>query len=93
MSKPSAADSTLSADHPLDHDGDGRPGGVAPIPAVQHLVALKDDAELGFVAGEVLAVSDAGARDLLKADAARVATAVEIELAQPRIRHLTAAAT
>lgn len=93
MPKPSAADPTLSADHPLDHDGDGRLGGVAPIPAVQHLLALKDDADLGFVAGEVLAVSDAGARDLLKTDSARVATAVEIELAQPRIRHLTLAAT
>lgn len=92
MPKPSAA-ATQSADHPLDHDGDGRPGGVAPVPDVQHLVALKDDADLGFVAGEVLAVSDAGARDLLKADAARVATVVEIELAQPRIRHLTDTAT
>lgn len=71
---------------PLDHDDDKRKGGIAPIPAVQHVVIIKADEKRGLSHGAVLAVSDADARALLKSDHARPATPTEVELAQPRIR-------
>lgn len=86
--KPDKADTTAKPQ--LDHDNDGHPGGIAPIPDVQHLVVTQDHAERGLVHGEVIGVSDAEARALLKSDHARVATDTEIELAQPRVRILTA---
>lgn len=75
---------------PLDHDGDGAKGGVAPIPAVQHLVVTKTDAKRAITHGEVIGVDDAEARALLKADVARVATDEEVELAQPFVSIRTA---
>lgn len=71
---------------PLDHDADGKKGGVAPIPNPQHLVVTQETASRDLVHGEVIAVSDADARALLKADVAREATPAEVELAQPRVR-------
>lgn len=81
---------TLAKRDPLDHDGDARKGGVAPIPAVQHLVVTKSDKKRGITHGEVIGVSDAEARALLHADVARVATEDEIELAQPFVALRTA---
>lgn len=86
----SAASAPPSARDPLDHDGDGRKGGVAPVPAVQHLAVIKDDAERRLVHGQVIAVSDAGAKLLLATDCVRVATDVEVELAQPFVHSWTA---
>lgn len=77
-----------AAPHPLDHDGDGRPGGVAPPPAIQHLVILADDPERGLSRGDVVGAADGLVRGLLKAKAARLATADEVDLAQPRVRTL-----
>lgn len=78
-------DESVSRD-PRDHDADGRMGGVAPIPEIQHLVVLTDDGDRGLSAGEVLAVSPVDAGPLLMSDVARNATAQEVELASPRIR-------
>jgi hypothetical protein len=75
---------------PLDHDGDGRKGGAAPVPAVQHLAVVKDDAEHGLSHGQVIGVSDDDAKLLLATDSVRVATDVEVELAQPFVRLWTA---
>jgi hypothetical protein len=77
---------------PRDHDADGRMGGVAPAPEIQHLVVLTEDGDRGLSAGEVLAVSPVDAGPLLMADVARNATAQEVELASPRIRPWTPAA-
>ena len=74
----------------LDHDGDGHKGGLAPIPATQHLVVVKDDARRQLNAGAVIAVSDDDARALLKSSHARVATPTDVELAQPFVRPWTA---
>ena len=71
---------------PLDHDADGRKGGVAPAPPVQHLVVFRESATRDLRHGEVIAVDDVTARALLKADVCRPATPQEVELAQPRIR-------
>lgn len=75
---------------PLDHDNDGVKGGVAPPPAVQHLVVIKADAKRGLTHGAVIGVDDAEAKTLLKSDVARVATDDEIELAQPFVAIRTA---
>ena len=71
---------------PLDHDHDGKKGGSAPVPEVVHLVVVKDDATRGLSHGEVIAVGDAEVKALHSAGVARNATAVEVELARPRIR-------
>jgi hypothetical protein len=70
----------------LDHDGDGRMGGVAPSPARQPMVVLKDVDSLGLAHGEVIQVTPADAKGLLAKDQARNATEAEVELAQPRVR-------
>lgn len=75
---------------PLDHDGDGRKGGVAPVAPVQHLVVTHDDLGRGLVQGRVIAVSDADAKLLLATDHVRVAADVEVELAQPFVHSWTA---
>lgn len=90
-SEPAAAPATDPVDaaappHPLDHDGDGRPGGSAPPPAVTHLVVTRDDPARGLSHGAVIAVADADVKALFAADVARAATAEEVELAQPRVR-------
>ncbi|ASE39136.1 hypothetical protein [Brevundimonas vesicularis] len=74
----------------LDHDGNGRKGGIAPIPPVQHLAVVKDDPKRGLVHGDVIGVSDADAKTLLATEHVRVATDVEVELAQPFVRIWTA---
>lgn len=71
---------------PLDHDADGRKGGVAEIPPVQHLVVLQETEGRDLKHGEVIGVDDATARRLLKGDVARPATPEDVELAQPRVR-------
>lgn len=71
---------------PLDHDGDGRKGGVHPIPEVTHLVVIKSDAKRGLTHGEVIGTADANVKALLSAGTARNATDEEVELAQPRVR-------
>lgn len=87
---PSAAPAEPASDpaprHPLDHDGDGRPGGSAPPPAVTHLVVTRAAPDRGLSHGEVIAVADADVKALFAADVARAATADEVELAQPRVR-------
>jgi hypothetical protein len=70
----------------LDHDGDGRKGGVAPAPALSHLVVLKDEPARGLQAGEVIAVEDPHVKDLLADDVCRSATETDVSLAQPRVR-------
>jgi len=75
---------------PLDHDNNGIKGGVAPTPAVQHLVIVKSDAKRGLTHGAVVGVDDAEAKALLKSDLARVATPEEVELAQPFVSIRTA---
>lgn len=86
----SAASAPPAVRDPLDHDGDGRKGGFAPVPAVPHLAVIKDDAERRLVHGQVIAVSDADAKVLLATDHVRVATDVEVELAQPFVHSWTA---
>lgn len=81
---PSETDVPVSS--ALDHDGDGRMGGVAPSPARQPMVVLKDVASLDLRHGEVIQATPADARDLLAKDQARNATEAEVELAQPRVR-------
>lgn len=76
----------------LDHDGDGRKGGVAPAPALTHLVVLKHDEVRGLTAGEVIAVEDAQVKPLLAADVCRSATETDVSLAQPRVRRWAPAA-
>lgn len=71
---------------PLDHDGDGRKGGLAAPPEVTHLVVLESDERRGLTAGEVIAVADADVKPLLADDLCRSATPDEVELAQPRVR-------
>jgi hypothetical protein len=71
---------------PLDHDGDGKKGGVAPPPPVTWLVVQRDDHALGLTQGEVIGLTDPAALDLLPDDLCRPATAAEVELAQPRVR-------
>ena len=83
---PPPGDREPGSSDPLDHDGDGRKGGVAPAPEVTHLVVLESDAKRGLTAGEVIAVADADVKPLLADDTCRSATAAEVELAQPRIR-------
>ncbi|WP_292089511.1 hypothetical protein [Brevundimonas sp.] len=75
---------------PLDHDNNGAKGGSAPVPAVQHLVVIKSDAKRGLAHGDVIGVDDGEAKALLKANAARVATSEEVELAQPFVSIRTA---
>ena len=70
----------------LDHDGDGRMGGLAPAPTRQPMVVLKDVASQGLFHGEVIQVTPADAKGLLANDQARNATEAEVELAQPRVR-------
>ena len=79
----SANDAPPPERSPLDHDGYGRKGGVAPVPAVQHLAVIQDDPERRLVHGQVIGVSDHDAKLLLATDSVRVATDVEVELAQP----------
>ena len=74
----------------LDHDGDGIKGGVAPPPALIHMVVIKDSKKHGLTHGEVIAVDDTAARILLAGDTVRAATETEVELAQPRVRLWTA---
>lgn len=83
---PPPGDREPGSSDPLDHDGDGRKGGVAPPPEVTHLVVLENDAKRGLTAGEVIAVADADVKGLFADDTCRSATAAEVELAQPRIR-------
>ncbi len=71
-----------------DHDGDGRMGGSAPVPEIQHLVVIAADEARGLQLGDVVGASDALARELLRGDIARPATETEVELAQPRVRIL-----
>lgn len=80
------ADGEPGSRDPLDHDGDGRKGGLAPAPDLTHLVVLKSHAKRGLTAGEVIAVADAEVKPLLADDTCRSATSVEVDLAQPRIR-------
>lgn len=77
---------TPPARDPLDHDGDSRTGGAAPTPPVQHLAVIRDDPERGLTHGQVIAVSDQDAKLLLANDSVRVATDIEVELAQPFVR-------
>lgn len=86
----SSADATPPKRDPLDHDGDGRKGGVAPVPAVQHLAVTQDDPDRRLIHGQVIAVSDADAKLLLASESVRVATDVEVELAQPFVHSWTA---
>lgn len=83
-------DKTDKSKDPLDHDDDGKKGGIAPVPAVQHLAVIKDDAARSLKHGEVIGVSDADAKTLLATKHVRVATDVEVELAQPFVRIWTA---
>ena len=86
----SADDMPPPARDPLDHDGDGRKGGVTPVPAIQHLAVIQDDPERRLVHGQVIGVSDHDATLLLATDSVRVATDIEVELAQPFVRLWTA---
>jgi len=83
-------DKTAKTKDPLDHDNNGTKGGSAPVPSVQHLAVIKDDAARSLVHGDVIGVSDADAKTLLATDRVRVATDVEVELAQPFVRIWTA---
>lgn len=85
-----ASDAPAPTRDALDHDGNGRKGGIAPVPLIQHLAVIKDDPKRGLVHGDVIGVSDADAKTLLATDHVRVATDVEVELAQPFVRIWTA---
>jgi hypothetical protein len=74
----------------LDHDKNGKKGGSAPVPAVQHVVVVQADPERGLSHGRVIAVSDADAKHLLASDHVRVASDIEVELAQPFVLPWTA---
>lgn len=86
----SATDARPPEHSPLDHDGGGREVGNAPVPAVQHLAVIQDDPDRGLVHGQVIGVSDRDAKLLLTTDSVRVATDVEVELAQPFVHLWTA---
>lgn len=88
--KPGSSATAASVPDPLDHDEDGKKGGVAPVPAVQHVVVIKADPKRGLSHGQVIAVSDADAKRLLGSDHVRVASDVEVELAQPFVLPWTA---
>lgn len=69
---------------PLDHDGDGKPGGSVPLQI--GLVLTADHGDLR--ATEVVWASAARAAELRAAGVARDATPAQVELAQPRVRVL-----
>lgn len=86
-----ASDSDRNSPPPgTDHDADGRMGGSAPVPEIQHLVVIAADAARALRPGDVVGASDGLVRELLRADIARPASETEVELAQPRVRILTA---
>ena len=80
---------TKPAKSPLDHDGNGRKGGVAPALSAQHLVVTRDDVGRGLTHGEVISASRGDVKALLASGHVRNATEAEVELAQPRVRHWT----
>lgn len=71
---------------PLDHDGDGRKGGVHAPPEITYLVVLTADPDRGLNHGDVIGVADRDVKALLAGDIARAASDDEVELAQPRVR-------
>lgn len=88
--EPGSSPASAPTPDPLDHDRDGKKGGSAPVPAVQHVVVVQADPERGLSHGRVIAVSDADAKRLLATDHVRVASDVEVELAQPFVLPWTA---
>lgn len=79
-----SAAAPASEPHPLDHDGDGRPGGSV---ALEHALVFLEDHD-GHRQHDVVWASAARAAQLRAAGVVRDASAAEVELAQPRVTRI-----